>query len=376
MRFIHYNITRFRVHTFRKIGMLLCIVLGIAFLSSCDDMEDKLREPDTLPVAEPTQFFVLSEGLFNMNNSTLAMYNLLSGETKTDYFLSVNHRGLGDTANDIGLYGSKLYVVVNVSSQIEVLDANTGKSLKQIPMFNEKGIAREPRYIDFHAGKAYVCSFDGTVVKIDTASMEIENIVICGRNPDGICIANNKIYVSNSGGLNYPDYDNTVSVIDVAGFTEIKKITVGVNPYQLHADSEGDVYVTTRGSYGSEPYRFQKISSVTDGVTQSFDDIQALNFTIHNDTAYIYNYDYSTQESWIKVFDCRQEKLISQNFISDGTVLNTPFGIDVNPSNGDVYVMDACSFTAWGDVLCFDRHGKLKFRLKEIGLNPKKVVFR
>lgn len=373
---INYNIVVFKVHISRKIRILLCIIASAVFLPSCDDMEDQLREPDTLPVAEPTQIFVLSEGLFNMNNSTLAMYNFQSGETKPDYFLSVNHRGLGDTANDLGLYGSKLYVVVNVSSQIEVLDANTGESLKQIPMFNANGIAREPRYVDFHAGKAYVCSFDGSVVKIDTTSMEIESIVMCGKNPDGICIANDKIYVSNSGGLNYPNYDNTVSVIDVTNFTEIKKITVGVNPYQLHADSQGDVYVVTRGSYGSEPYRFQKISSATDEVTQSFEDIQALNFTIHNDTAYIYNYDYGTQESWIKVFDCRQEKLISENFISDGTVLNTPFGIDVNPSNGDVYIMDACSFTAWGDVLCFDKKGKLKFRLKEIGLNPKKVIFK
>ena len=242
-------------------------------------------------------------------------------------------------------------------------------------MFNEKNIARQPRYIDFYDGKAYVCSFDGTVARIDTASLEIEKVVTCGKNPDGICITNGKIYVSNSGGLNYPDYDNTVSVIDLSGFSEIKKITVGTNPYKLHADNEGDVYVVTRGSYGVEPYRFQKISSITDQLTKSFDDIQALNFTIHNDTAYIYNYDFGTQKSWIKVFDCRQEKTITENFISDGTVLNTPFGIEVNPSNGDVYVLDACSFTAWGNVLCFDRCGKLKFRLKEIGLNPNKLVF-
>lgn len=375
MRFIHYNIIRLKVYINRKIRILLCVFFSIVFLFSCDDMEDQLREPDPLPVAEPTQIFVLSEGLFNMNNSTLAMYNLLTGETNADYFLSVNHRGLGDTANDMGFYGSKLYIVVNVSSQIEVIDAKTGLSLKQIPMFNEKNIARQPRYIDFYDGKAYVCSFDGTVARIDTASLEIEKVVTCGKNPDGICITNGKIYVSNSGGLNYPDYDNTVSVIDLSGFSEIKKITVGTNPYKLHADNEGDVYIVTRGSYGVEPYRFQKISSITDQLTKSFDDIQALNFTIHNDTAYIYNYDFGTQKSWIKVFDCRQEKTITENFISDGTVLNTPFGIEVNPSNGDVYVLDACSFTAWGNVLCFDRCGKLKFRLKEIGLNPNKLVF-
>ena len=355
---------------------LLFVPTFMFVLSSCNDMEDQLRQNE-LPVAEEfTTFFVLSEGLFNLNNSTLAMYNLNTKETFTDFFLSVNKRGLGDTANDMGLYGSKLYVVVTVSSQVEILDASTGKSLKRIPMFNGQGIAREPRFIDFHNGKAYVCSFDGTVAKIDTASMKIEGFVTCGRNPDGICITNDKIYVSNSGGLSYPNYDNTVSVIDIETFKEIKKIIVGSNPYKLHADSEGDVYVVSRGNYRMQSGLFQKINSKTDEVAQSFDDIQALNFTIHNDTAYIYNYHPTSNQYSFVVFDCKSEIILNDNFITDGTVLHNPFGIDVNPANSDVYITEAYAYTIWGDVLCFDNHGKLKFRLREIGLNPNKVVFK
>jgi DNA-binding beta-propeller fold protein YncE len=108
---------------------------------------------------------------------------------------------------------------------------------------------------------------------------------------------------------------------------------------------------------------------------QSFSDISALNFTIHNDTAYIYNFDFNTQSCWVKVFDCTTEKIISDQFITDGTELSTPYGVDVNPLNGDVYLTDAKSFTVWGDVLCFDKTGKLKFSINEIGLNPNKVVF-
>ncbi|MDO9153309.1 MAG: YncE family protein [Paludibacter sp.] len=356
--------------------MSLAAFIFLLFLPSCDDMHDKLRDGTLPETAELTQIFVLSEGLFNMNNSTLAMYNFRTKETVSDYFLAVNKRGLGDTANDMALYGSKLYVVVNVSSQIEILDAATGKSLKQIPMFSDAGVASQPRYIDFHAGKAYVCSFDGTVAKIDTASMKIESIITAGRNPDGICIANNKIYVSNSGGLNFPNYDNTVSVIDIPTFKEIKKIKVGINPSEIHADSEGDVYLVSRGDYGVNGYKFQRINSSTDVMEQSFDNINALNFTIHKDTAYIYNYDFMSNSSWIKVFDCKQEKIVSENFITDKTEIQTPYGIDVNPLNGDVYITDACMFTMWGNVLCFDNKGKLKFKIKEIGLNPNKIVFR
>ena len=349
---------------------------GFLLLFSCDDMEDKLKPLSNTGSYEPTQLYILSEGLFNWNNSTLASYDLTTNTLVSDFFLTANKRGLGDTANDMKLYGSKLYVVVDQSSQIDVIDPITGKSLKQIPLFKENGDGRQPRFIEFYKGKAYVCSFDGTVAKIDTASLKIEAFVQCGKNPDGICVANNKIYVANSGGLNFPNYDNTVSVIDLNTFTEIKKITVGVNPGVIHADSEGDVYVISRGNYGANPYKFQRINSVSDTLTETFDDIQALNFAIHNDTAYIYNYNFTTQSSDIKVFDCKKEIVISENFITDGTVLNTPFGIDVNPVNGDVYLTDAKSYTVFGDVLCFKKNGKLKFRIKEVGLNPKKVVFK
>ncbi|MDD3078828.1 MAG: YncE family protein [Paludibacter sp.] len=364
MKFFNYI---FRIILFGAAVLLLNV--------SCDDMEDKQHIQNSVTESSVTKIYVLSEGLFQMNNSTLAVYNFENQKMTTDFFTSANNRGLGDTANDIEQYGSKLYIVVNVSSDVEIIDASTGKSLKQISMFDDNGVARQPRYVDFYKGNAYVCSFDGTLARIDTTSMEINGIIKLGRNPDGICVANGKVYVTNSGGLDYPGYDNTVSVVDPDSFTEIKKITVGLNPYKIHADSEGDVYLISRGNYGDIPYKFQKINSVTDTLETSFDDIQALNFTIHKDTAYIYNYDYTTQTSWIKVFDCLNDVVISENFITDDTKLTTPYGIDVNPVNGDVYLTDAKSYTILGDVLCFSNKGELKFRLSEVGLNPNKVLF-
>ncbi len=131
----------------------------------------------------------------------------------------------------------------------------------------------------------------------------------------------------------------------------------------------------TRGDYGSNPYILHRFDSKTDNVIESFNVINALNFDLQNDSAFLYNYDFSTQKCWIKVFDCKTEKIVSEHFISDGTNLITPYGIDINPTNGDVYLTDAKSYTVLGDVLCFDRKGKLKFRLNEVGLNPNKVVF-
>jgi YVTN family beta-propeller protein len=347
----------------------------VLMLSACDDMKD-VPAPVDLPATpgETGQLYVLSEGLFNMNNSMLGLINFADRTVNHDFFLSMNNRGLGDTANDMKRYGSKLWIVVNVSSQVEVLDAKSGISLRRIPFFNTGGVARQPRYITFWGNKAYVCSFDGTVSRIDTTTMALEAVTTVGRNPDGITAANGKLYVSNSGGLDIPNYDNTVSVVDIASFTEIKKITVGINPFKLDVDSKGDVYVVSRGNNSNIKSVWYRISSQTDEVVQTFDALLVVNFTIHNDTAYLYNYDYVNSTYWVKTFDCKTEQVISDNFISDSTALVRPFGIYVHPTNGHVYLTDARNYTVKGDLYCFSRKGKLLYKIESVGLNPNAVL--
>lgn len=351
------------------------LLLILVLFQACDDMKD-VSMPIDLPVTpgETGQMYVLSEGLFNMNNSTLSLLNFDNRTINSDYFLFQNNRGLGDTANDMKRYGSKLWIVVNVSSQVEVLDFKTGISIRRIPFFNGNGVARQPRYITFSGSKAYVCSFDGTVARIDTTLLTIESITTVGRNPDGIAVANGKLYVSNSGGLDLPNYDNTVSVVDLNTFTEIKKIMVGMNPFKLEADSQGDVYTVVRGNNSTVKGFWCRINSQTDEVAQTFTNLPVVNFTIKNDTAYLYNFDYTNNSYWVKTFDCKTEQIISDNFISDGTVLERPFGIYVHPNNGNVYITDARNYTTKGDLLCFNRKGKLLYKIENIGLNPNSVM--
>jgi len=353
----------------------ILLLAFIVFLSSCDDMKD-VPTPVTLPVTpgESGQMYVLSEGLFNMNNSMLSLLNFDNSTINPDFFLYLNNRGLGDTANDMKLYGSKLWIVVNVSSQVEVLDAKSGISIKRIPFFNADKVARQPRYITFYGNKAYVCSFDGTVARIDTTTMAIEGITTVGRNPDGITAVNGKLYVSNSGGLDIPNYDNTVSVIDLASFKESKKITVGMNPFKIQSDSQGDVYVVSRGNNGTIKSTWCRINSQTDEVVQTFDNLPVVNFTIHNDTAYLYNFDYVKSTYWVKTFNCRTEQMISDNFITDSTTMEHPFSITVHPITGNVYITDARNYTVKGDLLCFNRKGKLLYKIQSVGLNPNSVV--
>lgn len=352
--------------------LLLCIV---TMATSCDDMRDFEPKRETINTVENHNMFILSEGLFNLNNSTLALYDFEKKQLTTDFFLQQNKRGLGDTANSMIRYGNKLYIIVNVSSQVEVLDLTTGKVIEQIPMFDDNKVARQPRYALAHHGKVYVTSFDGTLAKIDTTTLHIEALVRCGRNPEGLCLANGKIYVANSGGLDFPNYDNTLSVIDIERMQEIRKIPIEINPYKVYSDTEGDVYVSSRGNYGDKAYAFQRIDSQIDTVIQNFEHLNVLNFTIKEDLAYLYSYDFSTQNSWIKVFDCKTEQVIDDHFIKGDVTIQTPYSIHTSPYNDNVYISDALSYTVWGDLYCFDKKGKFQYKLTEVGLNPNTVVF-
>jgi len=320
------------------------------------------------------QMYVLSEGLFNMNNSTLGLLNFENSTLNTNFFLYQNNRGLGDTGNDMKSYGGKLWIVVNVSSQVEVVDFKSGVSIKRIPFFSASNVARQPRYIAFSGSKAYVCSFDGTVARIDTTSLNIEAVTTVGRNPDGIAVANGKLYVSNSGGLDAPNYSKTVSVIDLNSFSETQKIEVGLNPYKIQTDNEGDVYVISRGDNSSLKAKLVRIDSQTDKVVQTFDNLPAVNFTIRNDTAYLYNYDYTSNNYSIKSFNCKTEQIITENFISDGSTIEHPFGIYAHPANGNIYLTDAKNYTTKGDLLCFNRIGKLLYKVESVGLNPNTII--
>ncbi len=374
----------------RKSRHLLVTLLACITCIACDDEIHWEDTGDTPSETTVSGMYILCEGLFNMNNSTLSYYDFTHAEmvsfqdedkrgsdkTSYDFFKMQNARKLGDTANDLQRYGSKLWCAVNVSSQLEVMDLTTGRSLRQIPLFNESGVGREPRTFAFADGKAYVCCFDGTVARIDTASLAVEALVNVGRNPDGICAAGGKLYVTNSGGLEPKRPDNTVSVIDLRTFTESKKITLRENPGTIHADAYGNVYAVSRGIYdetaGDYDCRLHRIDSRTDEVVADYD-LPVLGFTISGSKAYMYSYRAGADA--VLVMDTRTGQLIDENFIKDGSSFLHIYNITVNPSNNDVYICDAQNYTVNGLVYCFGSDGRRKFTLDAKGLNPNSIVF-
>ena len=346
-----------------KQNILLAVAAFSFVLASCH------KDKKVTPVMPPATsgFYVLAQGLFNANNSTLSFYDYTSRQVTPDIFSTANGRGLGDTGNDVEIYGSKMYVVVNVSSTVEVVDSRTAKSLKQIKLFNGT-TGREPRDVVFYKTNAYVTSYDGTVAVIDTASLTVTKYIAVGRNPEQLTVANGKLYVANSGGLGFPNFDNTVSVIDLTSLAVVKTLTVTVNPQNVGTDNNGNVYVLSAGDYSSVPSSLTVIDDVQD-VVKTQTNFDGSSMVVQGDNAY-----FITSANKIIVYSTKTQTITNTSFITDATAITTPYSIAVDNTTGELFVTDAKNFTSNGAVFAFDKTGKKEYSIT-VGINPGKIAF-
>ena len=345
-----------------NIGYLLVIAANAEGESS---VYASVRVIDFVKDSSFMALYFLNSGNMGNNNSSLYMYDIEKDEVVPDYFLAQNGRGLGDTAQDMIVYGDKMYIAVYGESTIEVTDLKA-KSIKQVKTEGQ------PRYMVSEGGKVYISYYNGYVARLDTASLEVEAKVKVGRNPEQLAVSSNKLFVSNSGGMDYSTevgYDKTVSVVDLSTFTEIKKLDVVLNPTRIQADEQGNVYVVSMGNYADIPNTVQKINTETYEVTSLTNCPNATEMAYEDGKLFLFYAQWGMSSPAFLTFDTKSQSA-GTSFITDGTSIQSPYTISA--VGGNVYVAES-DYKNNGDIYCFGGDGKL-FKKFEAGLNPMKVV--
>ena len=377
------------------------ILILFSFILCCTTScrEDELVVPteyDILPFepnsdVNPIGMYLLNEGNMGSNKASIDFVDFKNAYYVRNMYAERNPtviKELGDVGNDIQIYGNKLYAVINCSHKVEVMDAHTLVRIGQIDIPN-------CRYIKFDKGNAYVSAYVGPVAidpdaqlgavyRVDTASLAVTGKCTVGYQPDELEILGEYIYVANSGGYRVPKYDYTISVVEKFGMTQVEKIPVGINLHRIEADKYGKLWVTSRGNYGSvrskifvleKESRFSRKMVVTDTL-----DIPCSEMHIQGDSLYFYSVEWSNQEEKNNIaygiIDVRTKELVTDHFITDGTEkdIEVPYGINVHPVTGDIYVTDAKNYVSSGALHCYSREGKKKWSVRT-GDIPAHMVF-
>ena len=216
---------------------------------------------------------------------------------------------------------------------------------------------------------------------MDLDTYKIVGQVTVGYQPDELAIIGGRAYVANSGGYRAPNYDSTVSVIELETMRQMYKIDVAINLSRIKADAYGNLWVSSRGNYDDVPSNLYRLEP-NGGRYQVAEamNIPASNMTISGDSLYVYSVEYSNQTSkntvTYAIIDVKKKRVVSRKFITDGTELDIviPYGIAIHPRSGDIYVTDAKNYVSSGVLHCYSREGIHKWSVRT-GDIPAHMVF-
>lgn len=381
----------------RQATLYLFFILML--LSSCrhDDYIIYSIDEDTggkTVKSEIMGMYLLNEGNMGSNKCTLD-YLDLSGNTETvHYYRNIyaernpsTVKELGDVGNDLKIHDNKLWMVINCSNKVEVATADSCRRLAKIDIPN-------CRYIAFDDNYAYVSSYVGPVqistntqlgrvYKIDTRTYQKVDSIEVGYQPEELCIVGNKLYVANSGGYRIPQYDHTISIIDLSAFKEEKKIDVADNLHRCRADHYNQLWVSSRGTYNGTPAKLFWLEPDKQGEMTVKDNLPVAvsDMCIVGDSLYFFGveWNYVKMENEISygIINVRTHQLITRQLSEAKEIesITLPYGLIVNPVHRDFYIMDAKNYVSSGELLHFHADGTFDWRVWT-GDIPAHAVFR
>lgn len=370
-----------------KKNFLFYVACALTFvLGSCSDEmfdnagqvnESSSQHTDAVGDASWSKAYVLCEGTWKQTPPSLPGRLI----TYDNNWVGTDTLEIGDTGNDLIQYGSKLYCAVSGhdltsdNGGIWVLNAATGvpyiTTMKQYddPKSGHKAM---PRRLAAYGGEVYITLYSGAVIVIDTLNYEMTKFAeLDATYSEGICIANNAVYVCNSGntGDSYAGQGTTISKLPISLKSETQ-ITVPVNPKLIAQAPDGTLYFNSLGNYTTEKSALYKLNGDTPSRVVELADA----FKIGNDAIY------TTYIDWYDPNYEMPTTLHKVSFNGDVTPFTTDipdlmlgYSVSVNPFSGDV-----CFGQSGQDLYIYGSDGtsiRTDDPIKTGTANPTSVVF-
>lgn len=222
---------------FTKIGPIQWLICSILLVASCDKTPEQIAaETPALPDSNLVGVFIANEGNFQWGNASLSFYNPVSGLVQADIYKAHNGKGIGDVLQSVCSYQDKLYLVVNNSQKISVLNAKTWKETHTISGFNS------PRYLlPVNAEKAYVSDlYENAVYVLNLNTLQISGKIKCSGWTEEMVLLNNKAFVC---GVESP----YVYVINTSTDQLEDSVNIGYGAQFIRKDLANNIWVLSNG---------------------------------------------------------------------------------------------------------------------------------
>lgn len=360
----------------RKIYQVLGSFL-LAFtllLTACEKDTTNPTGGNPAPPANPGErnVYVVCEGSLGNGNASLFMQNLNSYNTYENVYGSTNGGLLGDVFQSMERIGERLFLCVNNSDRVVVIDAATRQKVGQIDI-------PKPRYIlPVNSNKAYVSTlFSNKVYVIDPEQLIVDKIIeMPAQNPEGMMKLGNLAYI-----CPWDTANNDVYVVDISTDQIVDSYEVaGYAPHSVLHDAENTVWVMAGNVTKGKKATLTRLAPGSDIVLNSFsfngleDPIKPILNKAGTELYYI-GVDYNGAIGYNGIFKMGIDQTsIPSNPIIPAQQLQYFWGLGIDPVTGEIYVGDPKGFTQKGSVSVYTSSGELK-RTFAVGVGPGNFLF-
>ena len=355
----------------------IAAIVGLLGFSGCSNDEDG-PEPIIDPVMYSTGAFVVNSGNMGKNiPGSLSYFDYSTGTVTNNAFYEANGQYVGDTFNDGLVWGDKIYLAVDQSNVVQVMDRGTLKLEKTIEMDATKS---NPRRLAGYDNKVYVTLFTGYLAQIDPVTMSVTATVEVGPNPEAVVAYNDKLYVAVSDGYNSKGgySEACVAVVDPKAMQVVKKINAGINLTDLATNGES-LFVLSSGEYEAGTWK-----QINYGVKEIKNDqaseilFPATMMGINAETLYYIDNGYMADAVSYGKYDIASGK--TSAWIS-GSDIKSPSGLGVDDLTNSAFVLSYnvgesgyADYSAAGYMVGYDGDGK-KIGTYNVGIGAVRMFF-
>ncbi|HRP89457.1 MAG TPA: hypothetical protein PKX92_05415 [Edaphocola sp.] len=355
-----------------KGNVFIILILALSF-GSC--VKDKPISNNSRPaINEHPKMFIANEGAYGNGNASLSYLDLSTNEIFNNIYASQNEgKALGDVFQSIKGDRNNLYLIINNSNCIVVIDKRNFKQKFIIPI-------EQPRQMAFlNDTLALVSSMYRKklyVVNLSSGNID-KTIELPYANTEGLLNAENKIFI-----CPWDVNCSYVYVFDINSQNISDSIFIGKNaPGYLALDKDKNLWVTSGNPTKGVAAAITKLNPKTKQILQSFSfngntEIIKPCLNPSKDTIYFLAVNYNaTNNDYNGLYRMNIEANTapSEAFVKS-KALQYFWSVGINPYNGNIYLGDPRGWIQSGQVIEFSPSGQEINRFN-VGIGPGDFYF-